>query len=46
MKSPTNDQFHYLIGKSIFLEIFNDKYQNICLINDYGKYYGLGCLMS
>ena len=32
MKSPTNDQFHYLIGKSIFLEIFNDKYQNICLI--------------
>ena len=32
MKSPTNDQYHYLLGKSIFLEIFNDIYQNICLI--------------
>ena len=32
MKSPTNDQYRYLLGKSIFLEIFNDIYQNICLI--------------
>ena len=32
IKCPTNDQFHYLIGKSIFWGIFNDKYQNICLI--------------
>ena len=49
MKSPTiNDQYHYLLGKSIFLEIFNDIYQNICLIivSIYRKYYGLGWLMS
>ena len=33
MKSSTNDQYHYLLGKSIFLEIFNDAYiKNIGLI--------------
>ena len=44
MKSPTNDQYHFLLGKSIFLEIFNDVYQNICLIME--NIYGLGWLMS
>ena len=32
MKSPTNDQYHYLLGKSIFFKMFNDIYQNMCLI--------------
>ena len=32
MKFPTNDQYHYLLGNQYFLEIFNDIYQNICLI--------------
>ena len=45
MKSPTNDQYHYLLGKSIFLKNFNDiiisKY-----MSHYRKYYGLGWLMS
>ena len=45
MKSPTSDQYHYLLEKSIFLKFFNDIYQNNYM-SHYRKYYGLGWLMS
>ena len=40
MKSPTSDQYHYLLNKN-----FNDIYPNNYM-SHYRKYYGLGCLMS
>ena len=45
MKSPTSDQYLYLLEKSIFIKKFNDIYQNN-YISHYRKYYGLGWLMS
>ena len=44
MKSPTSDQCHYLLEKSIFLEIFNDIY--VKYMSHYRNYHGLGWLMS
>ena len=32
MKSPTSDQYYYLLEKSIFKKKFNDIYQNMWLI--------------
>ena len=42
MKSPTSDQYHYLLEKSTF---FKDIYQNNYM-SHHRKYYGLGWLMS
>ena len=45
MKSPTNDQYHYLLEKLLFLEFFNEIHISKYM-SHYGKYYRLGWLMS